>query len=188
MLPYWGTIGVMEGLMNLKLFGALCLFGTIAIGGTAANADPIIVTLDYSVVFSGGTDVITGTVTFDAAAEKFNADITVTGTVDPGTYIENAGGVLVVGNPTSLGGTMGPLGPNLSGTFQGPFSSTTVFSAFEIDDFSHRPPQQFISTSVTNLAAAPVPGPIVGAGLPGLIAACGAAFGFWRRKRSALAA
>jgi len=34
------------------------------------------------------------------------------------------------------------------------------------------------------VSAASVPGPVVGAGLPGLIAACGALFVWWRRKQN----
>ena len=65
--------------------------------------------------------------------------------------------------------------------------STTLLNPYEIGLVA-RGDSAVVDTSVTNFSfqsAAPVPGPIAGAGLPGLISACFGMFGlnFWRRRR-----
>jgi hypothetical protein len=44
-------------------------------------------------------------------------------------------------------------------------------------------PQPFAQDHL--VAPASVPGPVIGAGLPGLVAGCGGLFAWWRRRRKA---
>jgi hypothetical protein len=169
-----------------KLSSLACTAAVVSlIHLSSAHADPIdqiTVSLDYQVTFgASGTDTITGTMTFDSDAHTLTDTVTVTGAVVPGTYTATVT-VLSVADPEGLGRSAANDG--LEGTFSPTtFSSTVVFTAFGIDE--RAPATRFDSTSVTNLA---VPGPIVGAGLPGLIFAGAGLLGWMRRKRTVAAA
>jgi hypothetical protein len=72
-------------------------------------------------------------------------------------------------------------------TFSGPDNIIYFF----MDDFVSLAPHPdspeagtgFIDRIQVTTPAAPVPGPIVGAGLPGLILASGGLLGWWRRRK-----
>jgi hypothetical protein len=101
-----------------------------------------------------------------------------------------AGGILfcdnnVVGSGTWLGSdpfTGGRLGTDFT-TLTGiapsqPFSITEVFHIV-----SDGPGAHLAGAILVDPTAAPVPGPVVGAGLPGLILASGGLLGWWRRRQ-----
>jgi hypothetical protein len=83
-------------------------------------------------------------------------------------------GLQTLGNPSNV-----PAGPNLSITQLLPLGSSIV--AFLNTDVTGGTQNGFIATAPSGQLF--VPGPVVGAGLPGLMAACGALLALSRRRR-----
>ena len=169
--------------------------GPLSPSAHADTIDQFTVALDYSVTFAagasapGGTDTITGTVTFDPDTLTQTTNITVTGPVAPATYTGSrvlqgplTGGAILFGTVTD---PVTQIQDTMTANYTpATFSPNAVFTLFVITekDLTTNISNTFISTSVT-----PVPGPVVGAGLPGLILAGGGLLGWWRRKRKAVA-
>jgi hypothetical protein len=130
----------------------------------------------------GGVDTITGTFTFDPNGSPFGAtldavDLTVTGPVHPGTYDTPVGGNLFP--PDSFDVGMTPAGA----AFELDFAQALGNAPDTVTSFNFNAPT-IINTTPTQGVAVPVaaPGPIAGAGLPGVLAMLVGGLAWWRRK------
>ena len=210
-----GALAAMP-LLGSPAWSAACQMGSvgsyIALDGTGCNVGPVeFSNIQVSVTTSGGGSVTLGNFTPFISGNEFGLALNYTAlapvagaTADIAwTYnVSGVGGVLLndallalAGNTTGAGQAQVSeiLSNGVTLSLNAPGSTSVTFapvsSLFVLKDQIDfvGPAGGTSTTSILTNAFSPVPGPLAGAGLPGLIAACGGLLGLARRRRRQMA-